>query len=233
MVSAIIVAAGKGTRLKGSVPKQYLALGGRPVLWHTLSAFSNCETVDDIFLVVPEKDFGFVRSHVVSLQKFSKPVRLVAGGPERNDSVYSGLQAVEEKDGIVIIHDGVRPFVQSAQITACVQGAYDHGACMVGIPAVDTLKRVSASGFVQETVKRDFVWHAQTPQAFQSRLIKEAHLRFREKSAVATDDALLVEQSGLPVRILEGSPWNIKITTKEDFALAEAILASGLWGIGD
>jgi 2-C-methyl-D-erythritol 4-phosphate cytidylyltransferase len=229
MVSAIILAAGKGTRLKGTVPKQYLPLSGRPVLRHTLEAFSACERVDDILLVVPEADFDFVRRRVISLQECQKPVKLIAGGSERRDSVYHGLQAIEGKTGIVVIHDGVRPFIRPEQISACIAGAIEHGACMIAMPAFDTLKRVDPAGFVKETVKRDFIWLAQTPQAFQHQIIKEAHDRSREKGASVTDDAWLVEQSGKQVKILKGSPWNIKITTKEDLALAEAILASGLW----
>jgi len=226
MVSTIIVAAGKGTRLKGEVRKQYLTIAGRPILSHTLGAFSACSCIDEILLVAPEKDFDFIRDRILSCVDFNKPFRLVQGGLERQDSVYQGLRALRHTGGIVVIHDGVRPLVQPEQITDCVHGAVRFGSCIMGIPVHDTLKRVDESGFIRETVERASLWLVQTPQAFQYDLIKNAHERARKDGRKGTDDAFLVEQTGQHVKMIKGSPLNIKITTQDDLILAESIIKS-------
>ena len=226
MVSAVIVAAGKGIRMKDTVRKQYLPLAGRPVLSHTLAVFDECNLIRKIFLVVPQKDFAYCRNNIFPMLK--KEINLVVGGKERQDSVYNGLIAVGENNGIVVIHDGVRPFANKEMLEACVKGAKKHGACIIGVPAQDTLKKISSSGDIEKTIERNNIWLAQTPQAFQYEIIRKAHENARLKGYTGTDDAFLVEQMGKHVKIIKGSKNNIKITTKEDLRIAEVMLRAGL-----
>jgi len=224
MVSAIIVAAGKGIRMNYSVRKQYLLLAGRPVLGHTLEIFIRCDEIEEIILVVPEEDFDFCKRKILLPLKPHKRVNLVSGGQERQESVYNGLMAAGDKESVVVIHDGVRPFVYSEQVSECIKGAKEFGACIVGIPVYETLKHVNHSGYTDKTIERDAIWLAQTPQAFQYSLIKKAHETARQKGYTCTDDAQLVERMGKEVKIISGSRYNIKITNREDLELARAIL---------
>lgn len=223
MVSAIIVAAGKGTRMNSRVRKQYLLLAGRPVLCHTLLVFDTCSLVDRIFLVIPEEDFEFCRKNILSSLNFQKEINLVPGGAKRQDSVYKGLLAIDNKDGIVVVHDGVRPFISSEQLVACIDGARGYGACILGIPAYDTLKSVNILGYINKTVEKDTVWLAQTPQAFQYDLLIKAHENAKQEGYTGTDDALLVERLKIDVKVITGSRYNIKITTDEDLELARTM----------
>jgi len=227
-VFAVIVAAGAGKRMGGAVPKQYLALKDRPILRLTLAAVRACERINRIFLVVPEKDFDFCRREVLAGMPSREDMQLVAGGSTRQESVYNGLSAVNDPHGVVVIHDGVRPFVRAEQIEACIDQTAEHGACVLGIPAHDTLKKVSRTGIIEETIARDAVWLSQTPQAFRYSLIKKAHEEARKSGYSGSDDAVLVERLGLTVRIITGSRYNIKITTKEDLLLAGALVGAGL-----
>jgi len=224
MVAAIIVAAGKGIRMQDSLRKQYLPLAGRPIIAHTLIVFGGCDLIDHIYLVVPQDDFDFCRENVLAKNDLIRNVKLVAGGDRRQESVYRGLQQIDAGCSIVIIHDGVRPFVQKDQITACVNGAGRFGACILGVPAYDTLKQVNKSGNIVTTTARDAIWLAQTPQAFRYELIKKAHDRARLDGFQGTDDASLVERMGGAVKIICGSRRNIKITNKEDLKIARALL---------
>lgn len=225
MVSAIIVAAGKGLRMKTDVRKQYLLLEGRPILGHTLPVFDACAQIDEILLVIPEGDFDFCRKNVISPLDLKTKIRCVAGGARRQDSVYNGLDALDRKTDIVVIHDGVRPFVRPEQLGACIRGAQGSGACILAIPASDTLKRIGGSGTIEQTLDRNDIWLAQTPQAFKYDLILKAHEAARKDGFSGTDDALLIERLGIGVRIATGSKDNIKITTREDLAFARAILS--------
>lgn len=222
-VSAIIVAGGKGLRMKETTRKQYLLLGDRPILTHTLAVFDTCDAVNEIFLVIPEPDFDFCRGHILSF--FKKEIRLVPGGKERQDSVYNGLSALDSDTDIVLIHDGVRPFVQQEQIRACIRCAELSGACILGIPAFDTLKQIADSGHIESTLSRDKIWLAQTPQAFRYDLILAAHESARAAGYAGTDEASLLERMGKKVKIISGSRYNIKITAPEDLKLAEAIIS--------
>ena len=224
MVTAIIVAAGKGVRMQGSLRKQYLPLAGLPILAHTLTVLAECELVGQIYLVIPQDDFDFCRERILNRIKLAATVNLVAGGARRQESVYRGLQQLDPGCRIVVIHDGVRPFVQHDQITACINGAQKFGACILGIPAYDTLKQVDKSENIVNTITRDAIWLAQTPQAFRYDLVKKAHDQARLDGYQGTDDASLVERLGATVKIIRGSRSNIKITTKEDLEIARALL---------
>ena len=226
IVSAIIVAAGSGVRMNDKVRKQYLLLDDRPLISHTITVFDECNMIDEIFLVIPEEDFVFCNENILNRQNFKKRINLIAGGAERQDSVYSGLLAIDnmDDDSIVVIHDGVRPFISSEQLAECIKYANNYDACIFGIPVYDTLKRVDSSGFVEDTIKRDTIWLAQTPQSFKYSLIKRAHENAVHSGTKGTDDAMLVERLGVKVRIIMGSRCNVKITTKEDLLVARAMV---------
>ena len=223
-VIALIVAAGKGIRLNDPLKKQYHSVGGLPIVVHTLHVFDSCELIDDILLVVPEEDLQFCHRELIADSDFKKKITLVNGGPQRQDSVYNGLQQIDAYDSIVVIHDGVRPFLTLDQLEACINEAKEYGACILGVPAFDTLKRVTGSQTIVETIDREDIWFAQTPQAFRYDLIKKAHERARRLGFFGTDDAALIEQIGSPVKIIAGSRNNIKITSSEDLELARLLL---------
>lgn len=220
----IIVAGGDGRRMKSTLRKQYLAFGGRPILGHAVSAFLQCKSICRIFLVVPETDVAYCRDHILGLFGDPRIIELVPGGAERQSSVYNGLAAAKGTAEIAAIHDGVRPFVTPDLITRCIAGAEAYGACMPGIPAVDTLKQVDAAGTIEKTLDRSRIWCAQTPQTFRYDLIWEAHEFARTRGIFETDDAALLERMGRPVRMIPGCRFNLKITTPEDLALAPAIM---------
>ena len=223
-VHAIIVAAGKGNRMSGSVRKQYIALDGIPILRRTLNIFDSCAQVNQIIVVVPDKDLDFCRKEILAPAKLQKDVTLIAGGSQRQNSVYNALKIIEPDEGIVIVHDGVRPFVRQAHLAAVIKGAAELGACILGIPAFDTVKKVNPKNEIIQTHPRDMLWLAQTPQVFELNLIKKAHEKAQQEGFMGTDDASLVERLGAVVKIIPGSRNNIKITNPEDLNLAHAII---------
>ena len=223
----IIVAAGQGRRMEDPVRKQYHEVAGWPVITHTLRVFDTCKVIGEVVLCIPRQDIEFCREELIRPANPAKNIRLVAGGDTRQESVFNGLQAIDPDDGIIVIHDGVRPFITHKQIIACVEGAVNHGACILGIPIFDTLKRVEDNNSIIETVDRNGIWMAQTPQAFQAELINRAHRYARQKGHCATDDASLLENMGIDVKIIPGSRNNLKITDQEDLQLARTLLKSG------
>jgi 2-C-methyl-D-erythritol 4-phosphate cytidylyltransferase len=224
MVSGLIVAAGKGERLPGSLAKQYLPLAGRPVLCRTLDVFAGCDAIDDMVLVVPPKDLDYCREVILPQVSREKPVTLAAGGDRRQDSVLSGLKAVANDRGrVVVIHDGVRPFVTCRLIRSCIDGIRDADGCIAAVPASDTIKTVDDGNRITGTIDRVAVWLAQTPQAFRYDVLLEAHRQAVQGRWQVTDDAALLERLGRTVRVTAGSAVNIKITTPDDLRLAEAM----------
>ncbi len=221
---AIIVAAGRGVRMRSDRPKQYLQIGRRPILFHTLKAFDQSRAIDCMIIVVPGDDIEFCRKHIIAPAGLRAGVRIVSGGARRQDSVCNGLGAIAEKDGVVLIHDGVRPLVTKALIDACIQGAEKWGACIPALTPVDTVKRVK-DGVVERTLPRDNLRLVQTPQAFQLSLIRKAHREAKANGLAATDDASLVESMGEDVHVISGNQHNIKITTPFDLELAEHYLS--------
>jgi len=208
--------------------KQYLQVVGRPVLVHTLLKFDVCPLIDHICLVVPDDDLDFCRHRLLAGGPIKKTVQFVAGGRYRQQSVYNGLKSLDHKNGLVAIHDGVRPLVDPLLITACIRAAETSGACAPGIPADDTIKRVSGEGTIEGTVERKGLWLIQTPQVFRYAVITEAHDRALRDGYVGTDDASLVERLGFPVTLISGSKSNIKVTTAEDLAMAAALLRAAV-----
>lgn len=224
---AIIPAAGSGSRFGGQIPKQFLEVAGAPILWHTIKRFAGCADIGAIVVALaPERQPDFqARSATAQL---GKPVRFVEGGAERSDSIFNALHAAAELNPeIVAVHDAVRPFVTSGQISAVIAKAAEIGAAILALPATDTIKEVE-NGLIQRTIDRRRIWRAQTPQAFRYELLRRANDEARAaglSSALTTDDALLVERLGVPVAVVEGSPHNLKITTPEDLLLAEQLFA--------
>lgn len=222
---AIIPAAGSGSRFGGERPKQFLVLAGEPILLHTLRRFDGCPDIDGMVVALPE---GEIESFAAILARagLRKPVRLVAGGRERSDSIRNALLVAREfGPEVVAVHDAVRPFVTSAQISAVIERARVVGAAILALPATDTIKEVE-DGLIRQTLDRRRIYRAQTPQAFRFDLLWRANELARQAgvaAAAATDDSLLVERLGEPVAVVAGSPNNIKITTPEDLVFATSL----------
>ncbi|HEX9023925.1 MAG TPA: 2-C-methyl-D-erythritol 4-phosphate cytidylyltransferase [Geobacteraceae bacterium] len=223
-VIAIVPAAGMGKRMGAEINKQYLLLAGKPILAHTLRVFEDAPFVDDVYVVVPEAEIPYCREHVVERFGFAKVRRIVAGGAERQHSVMNGLKAVSDAgdDDVVLIHDGVRPFIPQQVLEHAVAAAGKYDGALVAVPAKDTVK-VVREGIVRETPPREELWLAQTPQAFRYPIIMAAHEIAEAERYLSTDDASLVEWLGKDIHIVMGDYRNIKITTPEDLVLAEAL----------
>jgi 2-C-methyl-D-erythritol 4-phosphate cytidylyltransferase len=212
--TAIIVAGGQGLRMQMPQRKQYLELDGLTVLGHTLKKFDTCPFISDICLVIPGEDHDYCLNSIIKPLSPSKQIRLVSGGSERQQSVYNGLKAMDLKqDDVVLIHDGVRPFVTHQHIKACIDSAVECGAAILAIPVSDTLKIADDLKMIEKTLDRNRIWAAQTPQAFSFGLIWQAHLTANSNNFLGTDDASLVENLGIKVRLVQGSRNNLKITT--------------------
>lgn len=223
--TAIVLAAGQGKRMNSKIQKQFLEIQGRPVLYYSLHCFQESPLIQEIILVTGKEDISYCRTGIVDRFGFSKVSKVVAGGKERYDSVYEGLLACSDCD-YVFIHDGARPFITEEILERGFAGVQETGACVIGMPSKDTVKLADAYGFVGETPDRSLVWAIQTPQIFRYSLIRRAHesIRARDMSGI-TDDAMVVEQeTGVRIRLEKGSYQNIKITTPEDMAVAEAFL---------
>jgi len=221
---AVIPAGGQGKRMGRGAPKQFALLGGMPILMHTLRKFLESDAIDEIVLVVPAADVPYVRDLVRESRLPEKVSLILPGGRERQDSVRNGLRGLRADHDIVVIHDGVRPFVTDALIRTAVAEAGQEGAVSAGIPVKDTIKRVDGQGYVGETLIREGLWQIQTPQAFRRDLLADAYRKAYEDGFYGTDDTVLVERMGIRVKMIPGAATNIKITTPEDLALAEAIL---------
>lgn len=223
--AALVVGAGQGIRMGVKEKKQYMVIGDRPVLAHTLLAFEKCHLIEESFVVIPEGDDRFCRKEIIEPLKLTKPVRLVSGGPTRQASVYEGLKAMGDRFDLVVVHDAVRPLVKTEQIVDCVKTAEQYGGCILATGATDTVKTVNDNDQVVVTMKRFLIRMAQTPQAFHYDLIVKAHETAVEEAYVGTDDAQLLELVGEVVKVIPGDPYNIKITRPEDLVIAEALLS--------
>jgi 2-C-methyl-D-erythritol 4-phosphate cytidylyltransferase len=222
---AIIAAAGAGTRMASDRPKQFLLLAGTPIIFHTLKTFEQCGNIHEVIVVVPaEESAGFVSA--AGKYGLRKVARVVPGGATRAESVKRGLMAIRSATAeIVAVHDGVRPFVTVEEIDAVVTAAQTDGAAILVAPVTDTIKQVEGHRIVQ-TLDRAVLRRALTPQCFRYELLRDAYQHADVSDPSLTDESALVEQLGHRVSIVEGSPRNIKITTTEDLAIAEAILAT-------
>ena len=217
-VAAIIAAGGRGLRLGGAQPKQLLAVGGRAVLERSVAAFLAHPSIDEIVVALPEDLAGAPPPY---LRDAPKPLRIVAGGPRRQDSVANAFRAVDDRAELVVIHDAARPFASADLISRTIAAAAETGAALAALPARDTVKQGDA-GVVRATLARDSIFLAQTPQAFRREVLRDA-LALGGRGVDATDEATLAEKAGHVVRLVDGESSNIKITTPEDLVMAEAI----------
>ena len=224
---AVIPAGGAGKRLKAHVAKQYLFLDHMPVLVHTLKVFQKSKVIDNIVLALPPDNLVSVRQELMDKYGLSKVTTIVAGGKERQDSVRNGLATINGKCDVVVIHDAVRPFVTEKMIRRVVAAAKTTGAAAAGVKAKDTIKETKKDNMVATTIPRQNLWLTQTPQAFKFDLLKKAYKTAYDEKFYGTDDASLVERIGKKVKMIEGSYENIKITTREDILIADALMKKG------
>ena len=235
--TAIVLSAGRGTRMNSDVAKQYLPLKGRPVLFYCMDTFQK-SFIDEIILVCAEEDIDYCKEEIVDKYGFSKVSKIVPGGKERYNSVFNGLCAISDglgkasEESYVFIHDGARPFVDMDMLERVLDEVKVHKACITGVPVKDTIKVSDVDGFVCDTPNRSTLYQVQTPQVFEYKLIKDAYKEvldkeqeLREKGVSITDDAMIVEAvSDTKVKIVEGSYRNIKITTPEDMIVAASFI---------
>jgi 2-C-methyl-D-erythritol 4-phosphate cytidylyltransferase/2-C-methyl-D-erythritol 2,4-cyclodiphosphate synthase len=216
--------------LKAKSAKQYVLLAELPVLVHTLKVFQRASGIDEVILAVPENDIDFVRQGLIKKYNLTKITNIVAGGAERQDSVRNALAAVNEECDIVVVHDGVRPFVTEKMIREVIASAEIRKAAVIGVPAKDTIKETEDNGVVLKTMPRQNLWLTQTPQAFHLDILRKAYEAAYRDNYYGTDDASLVERIGIKVQMVTGAYDNIKITTPEDLIMAEALLKNRTGG---
>lgn len=224
-VIALIPAAGMGKRMGAGINKQYLLIAGSPIVARTVAVFEQSPLVDDIYIISPEAEIPFCREQVVEAYGFAKVRAIIAGGAERQHSALNGLRGIVDPtdDDIVLIHDGVRPFVTHEIIAGAIDTAKREDGALVAVPAKDTIKVVEGA-LILDTPRRETLWQAQTPQAFRYGIIRNAHEKAAAEGFLGTDDSALVERLGGKVHVVMGDYRNIKITTPEDLVLAEAFL---------
>lgn len=241
--TAIVLAAGSGNRMHSDVAKQYMDLGGKPVIWYSLQAIEKSAIIDDCVLVVGEGDITYAEKEIVQNYHFSKVKDVIVGGAERYLSVQNALKLIEKKcgensenAGYVFIHDGARPFLTEEMLERLADEVAESRACVAAMPAKDTVKIVDDQDFAIQTPDRRRVWNVQTPQVFETKLIIMAYERLenrlerlKQQGITVTDDAGVVELfTDCGVKMVKGSYQNIKITTPEDMTVAEAFLKGGL-----
>ena len=237
--TAIVLAAGSGSRMKSSVAKQFMQLCGKPLIWYALHTIEESSVIDDCILVTGAEDISYVKGEIVDYYGFHKVDSIVSGGRERYDSVYQALRVIAEgrlktpnKDGCVFIHDGARPFLTEEILQRCYEEVQKSKACVAGMPVKDTIKIADRENFSAQTPDRTLVWQIQTPQVFESLLIIEAYEKLMRKKdeliskgIKITDDAMVVETfADTPVKLVQASYENIKITTPEDMLIAKAFI---------
>src|SRR5580658_10094402 len=227
-VFVILPAAGLGTRMAGPQPKQFLALDGLPILIHSLRAFAAVERVTAIYVAVRKTEIERVQGQISEFGGFDDRVRVVEGGDNRQESVSHALAALPaEVDDIVLVHDAVRPLIDAATIDRTIDAVLEHGAAIVGLPAIDTVKQVERTAhgaLITSTIPREFVVLAQTPQGFRCGLLQKAFAEAIADGFIGTDEASVVERAGHPVAVVHGSQVNLKITQPGDLELAEFYL---------
>jgi 2-C-methyl-D-erythritol 4-phosphate cytidylyltransferase len=223
-VFAILPAAGLGTRMAGREPKQFLALSGIPILIHSLRAFAAVPRISSICVAVRKPEMDRVRDQIAEFG-FASRVQLVEGGDHRQESVTHALAAIPaQPDDVVLVHDAVRPLIDAATIERTIDAVVEHGAAIVGMPAVDTIKQVERTAhgaIITSTIPRESIVYAQTPQGFRFGLLQRAFAEANADGFVGTDEASVVERAGHRVAVVPGSSVNLKITQPGDLELAE------------
>ena len=225
MVSAIVLAAGKGSRMKSDTAKQFMEINGKPMLYYSLKVF-DASVVDEIVLVTRSSDIDYVREEIVEKYGFQKVRRIVSGGKERFNSVNNGIKACDKRNKIIMIHDAARPCISNRMILDSISAARRYKACTVAMPVKDTIKVVDEDGFAVDTPDRRTLYQIQTPQTFDRKTLEEAYERLRISGDTdITDDTMIVERYlDISSKMIEGSYENIKVTTPEDIAIAEIYL---------
>lgn len=218
----IVTAGGLGRRVNSSVPKQFLPIHNKPLIVHTLQALDACSAVDEMVLVVPYEYVTRSKS-LIQQWNINKISQVISGGDERQHSVVMGLQSLSDRVEYVFVHDGVRPFVPDQLLIKLIEEVRKAGAAILAVPEPYTLKE-SRGEWVEKTLNRTDIWQAQTPQGFRRDWFQQAVIKAEKDHITVTDDAAMLEYAGYPVKIVRGVETNIKITTPEDFLLAEAIL---------
>lgn len=227
-ITAIVLAAGSGSRMKSKTKKQFMEIKGKPVIWYSLFEFEKSR-VDEIILVTGKEDIDYCKKEIVEKYNLKKIKNVVAGGSERYESVYNGLKEVT--GNIVLIHDGARPLINNEIIERSIEGTIKSDACVVGVPVKDTIKRANKEGYIIDTPNRSELWMTQTPQSFKTDLVKMAYKKMKEElekgntTLNITDDAMVVEEfTTNQVRFVQGDYKNIKVTTPEDIDIAELFI---------
>ncbi|MCU0453089.1 MAG: 2-C-methyl-D-erythritol 4-phosphate cytidylyltransferase [Bacteroidetes bacterium] len=222
-VFAIVPAAGSGLRLGGATRKQFLLLRSKPIIVHTLQRFEHCSDVDEVAVAVPVSAIVDMES-IVSRYRLHKVSKVIVGGDQRQDSVALVLKTLRARPSdIIMVHDGVRPFIEPKKIAQSIAACKEHGAAVLAVQPKDTIRRSRGGRFFDETLDRSALWMVQTPQTFRADILQKAFRQAAKDRFYSTDEAALVERIGVRPRIVEGSYDNIKITTKEDLDLAELI----------
>lgn len=239
--TAVVLAAGSGSRMKSAEAKQFMPLGGKPLICYALQAVEESDIIDDCILVTGAKDIVWVTEEIVKKYHFHKVDTVIAGGEERYASVASAMRLivsedmrVPNRDGYVFVHDGARPFLTEEILRDTYEAVKKYGACVSAVPSKDTVKIADEEGFVAKTPDRSLIWNMHTPQVFETKLITDAYAaleknlpELKQKGVHITDDAMVVEYfTDHRVKLVEGSYENIKITTPEDLIVAENILGS-------
>ncbi len=224
-ITAIIPAAGRGSRMNHSINKQYIELEQKPILAHTLSVFDKCRKIDEIIIVVATGEDKILEQMIFEKYKFKTKCRVVVGGATRQESVYNALLKVDSKCTMVAVHDGARPLITVKDILKSIKGAKDYGGCVLAVPVTATMKKADKEGFVEETIERSLLYNIQTPQTFEYGLLIKAYDNASKEGIVGTDDSYLVEMLGHKVKIVNGSYNNIKITTPEDLIYAQEFIS--------
>lgn len=224
MVCAIIAAAGCGRRMGGGQNKQLIRVHGMPIVARSLCAIAACSQINQLVIVTAPDQMTTLETLVAGLD-LRKPFRIIAGGSERQYSVANAIKAVPAEVSIILVHDGARPLVRPDQVDAVIDAARSFRAAGLAVPVKDTIKIVSPDGFAIETPDRNRLWAIHTPQAFEAELLRRAYEQADSDHYLGTDDASLVERLGVSVKLVHGGYENIKITTREDVCVAEALLA--------
>lgn len=226
-IAAIIVAGGSGKRMGTTIKKQFIKLEGKEVLARTIEAFSNCEEISEIIVVTGAEDIEKVNKEIIQRYELKKVSKVVAGGKERQDSVYNGLMATDKDVEYVMIHDGARPFISNKVLQVAITETMKYKATIVAVPVKDTIKQIDSTlGIVEKTPEREKLWIVQTPQSFERQLLLDAYKEASQKGLQVTDDSMIVEAYGTPVHVVLGEYTNIKITTPEDLVMGKSILES-------
>ena len=223
MVTAIVLAAGRSTRMGSGPNKQFIELLGKPIIWYSLTAFELCGAVDAVILV-RRPDYAQEAEQIIREFGFHKVVAVTDGGAERQNSVWNGLEKCDPATEIVAVHDGARPLVTAALIQSTIASARSFGTGIAATKVVDTIKEVNDDKTVVRTVDRTKLWAVQTPQTVRYALLKDAYTKIFADKALVTDEAAAVESLGQKVHLVETSFLNLKITTPSDLAMAEALL---------